>query len=120
MSKFACPCCGHLVLDERICWNICPICYWEDDPVQIADPWCEGGANVPSLAQSQENFRTFGVMEQRFAEYVRKPMDDDRIDPAWRPVELSDKQFATTPREIEQRCEKGESIPYEYWLRNSG
>ncbi len=88
--------------------------------MQIADPWYEGGANVPSLAQSQENYRIFGVMEQRFAEYVRKPTDDDEVDPAWRPVEPGDKKFVTTPREIEQKRENGEVVRYEYWLRNSG
>ena len=119
MRKFACPCCGYLVLEEKFCWNICPICYWEDDPLQIADPWYEGGAKLPNLKKSQENFRSFGVMEQRFAKYVRPPTSDDLMDPAWRPVESADKQFATTPREIEQRRDNGEEVPYEYWLRNS-
>ena len=26
-----CPCCGYLTLDERGGYEICPVCYWEDD-----------------------------------------------------------------------------------------
>ncbi len=119
MSRFACPCCGHRVLEEQLCWSICPICYWEDDPVQVADPWYEGAANTQSLFQSQQNYRAFGVMDKRFAEFIRQPSAMDSVDPAWRPVHHSDKQFAITPREIESKRDKGELVPYEYWLRNA-
>ena len=31
-----CPCCGYLVFDEEPgSYSICPICYWEDDAVQL-------------------------------------------------------------------------------------
>lgn len=26
-----CPCCGFLTLDERGTFEICPVCFWEDD-----------------------------------------------------------------------------------------
>ena len=26
-----CPSCGYLTLSERCSWQICPICFWEDD-----------------------------------------------------------------------------------------
>lgn len=26
-----CPCCGYPTLNERNAWNICAICFWEDD-----------------------------------------------------------------------------------------
>jgi len=109
MAKVACPCCGYLVFDSRGDYEICPICSWEDDLVQIADPWFEGGANTPSLERSQRNFRTFGAKEERFAACVR--------DPGWRPVVESDRNRVTTPREIERKRDNGTSIPYEYWLR---
>ncbi|AON55491.1 CPCC family cysteine-rich protein [Herbaspirillum seropedicae] len=30
-------------------YSVCPVCGWEDDPVQFADPDCRGGANEMSL-----------------------------------------------------------------------
>jgi hypothetical protein len=55
MAKAACACCGFLVLDERGSYAICPICFWEDDIVQIADPWCEGGAKFAGSCSSSTN-----------------------------------------------------------------
>ncbi len=49
--KYTCPCCGYRTLDEEPpgTYDICEICFWEDDPVQFVDPDYEGGANTPSL-----------------------------------------------------------------------
>ncbi len=44
-------------------YEICPICRWEDDPVQLADPWFAGGANHSCLLEAQHNFATYGVCE---------------------------------------------------------
>lgn len=48
--NYTCPCCGYLTLDEKPpgTYDICSICFWEDDDVQYNDPNYEGGANVPS------------------------------------------------------------------------
>lgn len=79
-QKFACVCCGYLTLNEPPTgtYEICPVCYWEDDPVQNRDPEFDGGANVPSLTEARRNFRAFGAMEERFREFVRPPRDDER------------------------------------------
>jgi len=120
MNHFPCPCCGHVVFEESLCWEICPICFWEDDPVQVADPWFEGGANKPSLIQAQQNYKSFGAMERRFTSNVRKPTKSDRKDPAWRLVLKSDKVSVTTPKSIEENAEKtGISESYYYWERSS-
>jgi len=118
LSKFACPCCGYLVFDERDCYEICPICFWEDDGIQIADPWFSGGANKPSLEESQRNFAEFGAMEKRFISNVRAVTEDDTQDPDWRPVQLNDKMYVTTPREIGEQHRFGVIVPYEYWKRS--
>jgi hypothetical protein len=117
MTKAACACCGFLVLDERGNYAICPICFWEDDIVQIADPWFDGGANSPALVQAQRTFAQIGATEQRFLKYVRAPRTSDAKDPEWRAVVETDKHHVTTPREIEEKRDAGLTIPYEYRKR---
>jgi hypothetical protein len=31
MWLLQCPCCDCFTLEERRVWEICPVCYWEDD-----------------------------------------------------------------------------------------
>lgn len=51
-----CPCCGYNTFEgeERLQYIICPICFWEDDPIQFSEPDYEGGANRVSLVQAQK------------------------------------------------------------------
>lgn len=87
-EKFPCPCCGYLVFEEPPgSFDICPICYWEDDVSQLRFPEAGGGANSHSLIQAQKNFMALGATEERFTSYVRSPTPDDRRDPGWRPVD---------------------------------
>jgi hypothetical protein len=57
-AKFPCPCCGNHTLTDQPpgTFQICPVCYWEDDNVQFNDPTFEGGANKESLKQARANF----------------------------------------------------------------
>jgi len=113
-----CACCGYQTIKAKGDYEICPICFWEDDPVQEADPWFEGGANQPSLFQSQINFRAFGAMEQRFIDDVRPVHGRDQKDPNWRLLTADDKIHATTPRHIEAVWGTAEQLSYNYWERN--
>ena len=76
---FPCPCCGYLTLSEGGHWTfeICPICFWEDDKVQFEDPSYSGGANKVSLEQARKNFAEFGAKERRFIGEVRKPHESE-------------------------------------------
>ena len=85
--------------------------------MQIAAPWFEGGANKPSLVQSQRNYVELRAMEERFVSNVRAPTGDDVGAPDWRLVREEDKVNVTTPREIEELREQGKIVPYEYWKR---
>lgn len=78
-GKYQCPCCGYYTFNESVenTFSICRVCYWEDDGVQLRDPDYEGGANVPSLNQSRENFKRYGAMEERFIHLVEKPSPDE-------------------------------------------
>ena len=66
MEKFKCPCCGYYTLPTTGAYDICPVCFWEDDVAQEDDPDLEGGANDKSLRESRENYRIFGACEERF------------------------------------------------------
>lgn len=81
-SRHTCACCGFQTLVEGPgnC-GICHVCFWEDDPVQLLDPWYVGGANRVSLAEAQENYVKYGACEQRFKSNVRGVLVGDRKDP---------------------------------------
>ena len=83
--RYPCPCCGYKVFEESpgSC-EICPICFWEDDGLQLAFPMMGGGANSKSLFESQQHFQSSGTCELRFIGNVRPPHDDEVRDPAWR------------------------------------
>jgi len=49
-----CPACGFLSFQGAYgSYDICSICDWEDDGLQLANPCSTGGANHKSLAQVQ-------------------------------------------------------------------
>ena len=75
----ACPCCGYRTLsdEEPGSYEVCKVCFWEDDIVQFDDPDYEGGANRVSLRQAV-NFREFGASEERFKARVRPPLPDEQ------------------------------------------
>ncbi len=84
MEKFNCPCCGYKTLEEEFSWDICPICYWEDDPLQFKNVDLEGGANTVSLRKAQKNFIEFGACERDMLRYVREPNIYDIKDDKWK------------------------------------
>ncbi len=77
--KFGCPCCGYRTLssEKRGSYEICPVCYWEDDKVQFNDPDYKGGANHVSLKDARENYLAFGACESALVSKVRKPLVDE-------------------------------------------
>lgn len=73
-EKVRCLCCGYKTLEERGAYDICPVCFWED----------EGGGedmlDVPSganhgltLRQGRANYKEFGASEKEMLKYCRKP-----------------------------------------------
>ncbi len=79
-QKHSCPCCEHRTLDEAPpgTYAICPVCFWEDDPLQFGKPDYEGGANRVSLRQARENYERFNVSELRFKNNVRAPKPHEK------------------------------------------
>lgn len=78
--KYACPCCGYKKLDYEPpgTYDICDICFWEDDVVQYHDPDYEGGANIESLRQYQEAYLQGRVN--------RKPKINYERNENWKPL----------------------------------
>lgn len=65
-DSYPCPCCGHRVLDAMPgSYEICPVCFWEDDGVQFRWPTMAGGANKVSLIKAQGNYQHFGACPRR-------------------------------------------------------
>lgn len=78
-KNHVCPCCGFLTLSEPPpgTFEICPVCYWEDDDVQFNDPNYTGGANQDSLNQARQNFKKFGTSSMKYFGEVRKPYPNE-------------------------------------------
>jgi hypothetical protein len=88
MPMLPCPCCGYEVFSEPPgSYEICPICFWEDDIVQLAFPNLAGGANKCSLIEGQSNYLAFGACEARLMPHVRAPTASDRRNQEWRQLD---------------------------------
>ncbi len=62
-EKLSCPCCGYKTLDEIGEWEICSVCWWEDDGQdnQDADKVKGGPNGTLSLTQARINFINHGI-----------------------------------------------------------
>lgn len=78
-TRYKCPCCGNFTFNKEPCgdYDICPVCFWEDDSAAISDEDFEGGANKVSLKQAKVNYLKYGAVEERFIKNVRKPMPEE-------------------------------------------
>jgi len=81
-KRWACPCCRFLTLQERGGFEICKVCFWEDDGQDDQDASVvRGGPNgTLSLEQARQNFATYGACEERFKKSVRDPLPEERGD----------------------------------------
>lgn len=77
---YACPCCGSRTLNERGGYDICPVCFWEDDGQDDLDAdTVRGGPNGSlSLTQARVNYRAFGASAERRLKHVRPPTPEER------------------------------------------
>lgn len=100
-QRFTCPCCGHKTFElPPGSYTVCPVCFWEDDGVQLLDPGYRGGANKPSPMECQANYRRDGACEARFRGNVRPPCAHEPRDPEWRVAREADLHRARTPRDL--------------------
>ena len=87
-KTYPCPCCGYEVFSEPAgSYEICPICFWEDDLVQLAFPDLAGGANKCSLIDGQRNYGQLGACELRLSPHVRLPQRGEKQTAGWRAID---------------------------------
>ncbi|WP_285790555.1 CPCC family cysteine-rich protein [Micromonospora sp. NBRC 101691] len=78
-AAYACPCCGYLTLAERGGYEICDVCFWEDDGQDDHDAaHVRGGPNRNlSLLDARRNFAKYGASDPKDLEHVRPPRPDE-------------------------------------------
>lgn len=114
-SNYPCPCCGFLVFTEPSgSYEICPVCDWEDDHVQMRFPTMAGGANKKSLWEAQQHLlKQIPVDIKNHEGFVR--------DHAWRPLRPQECDDASVqPKDGQQYFNKASesSVDY-YWLKKN-
>lgn len=83
-DRYACLCCGHITLPTQPSgtWEICPVCFWEDVPVDGG--W---GSNQISLRQAQRSFEQIGASDSEWLDYVRPPTPAEMRSPNWQTLD---------------------------------
>ncbi len=73
--KYNCPCCGCNTLNERGGYDICPVCFWEDDGQDSNDADTDRGfgPNHISLLEGRANYLKFGACDEQSKGSVRLP-----------------------------------------------
>jgi len=79
-KKYKCPCCGYFTLKHEPpgTFEICPVCFWEDDNIQYNNPDYEGGANDVSLNQAHKNYKIVGAISKEYLDSVRPPNESEK------------------------------------------
>ncbi|MBD3884458.1 hydrolase [Phormidium tenue FACHB-886] len=82
--EYPCSACGFEVFDEPPgSYNLCPVCDWDDDGVQLRYPAMRGGANRESLFEYQQKWLKILPPSVKEAKGYRR-------DEQWRPLALAE------------------------------
>ncbi len=69
----SCPCCGRRTIAERGRYDICTVCWWEDDGMDNNDADIASSPNYGiSLTQARYNFIKFGIYDPRRQDLLAK------------------------------------------------
>ena len=64
--------------ENPLYYDICPVCFWENDPIQNEDENFAGGANRVSLKEARENYKIFGACRRDILHLVREPLEEEK------------------------------------------
>ena len=73
-GRFRCPCCGCFTLGSCGGYDICPVCFWEDDGTSGGHLFAANGELT--LAEARLN-AAFGACETQSKRHVRPPRGDE-------------------------------------------
>jgi hypothetical protein len=111
---YPCPACGFLQFSGPPgTYEICDICGWEDDHVQLARPLLRGGANRICLFEAQQlALHSHPVGVDRFGSAER--------DPQWRPLTKDEASQidATVQSGMDYFGAAAADSPVYYWTRS--
>jgi hypothetical protein len=84
-ALLACPACGFRTLADGAygSFDICKVCSWEDDQIQLSNHAAGGCANSESLIEAQRNALAMHPLSEASAKGYER-------DPAWRPLNASE------------------------------
>lgn len=71
---YSCPCCEFKTLARQGEYDICPVCFWEDDGNR--DPNYYSSPNRMTLAQARKNFAEFGGVNESSLQFL----ESDRLE----------------------------------------
>lgn len=79
VPKCHCVCCGYLTIVRRFWYEICPVCFWQDDGhdehnAQERSAWNHGR----SLLVARKNYLKLGAVTKRLRKHVRAPTGIER------------------------------------------
>ena len=63
-----CPCCGYRSLEEGRAYQVCRVCFWEDDGTQDLDTI--SAPNHMTLREARQNFERLGAVSESFRPHV--------------------------------------------------
>jgi hypothetical protein len=90
-----CPCCGYKTLPDRGAYDLCPVCWWEDEGVE---PWEVSGPNGRTLVEAQQEYLTQRLPHRLREGKVRPPKRGEEREPDWQPFELTAELVARVER----------------------
>ncbi|MBM0123639.1 CPCC family cysteine-rich protein [Pimelobacter simplex] len=79
-----CPCCGYQTLPDRGAYDLCPVCWWEDDDA-ANDSASLDGPNGKTLAEGQRLYQRYGSSDLNGLRQVRQHAPGEPRDPNWVP-----------------------------------
>ena len=79
VKSYRCPCCGYKTLCERGGYEICQVCFWEDDGQDDHDTdEARGGPNGSlSLTQARLNYKGCGAYDPKFQRNVKSALPEE-------------------------------------------
>jgi Cysteine-rich CPCC len=94
-----CPCCGYRTLPGRDLYDLCPVCWWEDEgtePLEYSAP------NGRTLVEAQREYLARRLPHRLRPGKVRAPKRHEARDATWRPIEVTADQLRRLAQEAEQ------------------